>query len=403
MCRLKSVNFFVLLIFTWLSTTTAIAANESSQALNQEDHIARHYVTLAHAMFSDALVTAEKLHAKITAFVNQPTSENHLMAKKAWIDAHAVYSQTEVLRFGNPNVDAWEGQVNAWPMDEGLVDYVQKNYQYEEGNPHALENIIASDVQINAQLMRDMHEKAGSEANVATGYHAIEFLLWGQDLNDSEQMGGQRPHTDFAQGLDCTHANCARRVQYLQVVSELLQKDLAEMVAQWDPKNGSYTKEYLALPKSEQIRRILFGMGNLSLGELAGERIRVALLANAQEDEQSCFSDTTDVAVYNNALAVRNIYSGYYLTSDGREIEGPALRDLVKVRNNKLYLLLDQQLALTLASSYEISNAAESGEPFDRQILADNKVGNERLQKMIDRLRNQTVSIEKISELLTTL
>ena len=401
MYKAVKIKFFVLLVTFFVAPlVNVLATSESSTSSNLETQVTRHYVMLAHTMFSDALITTNQLQQKIVTFIGQPNPANHLAAKQAWIDAHAIYSQTEVFRFGNPNVDDWEGQVNAWPMDEGLVDYVHKNYQYEEGNPHALENIIASDIQINQQLLRDMHEKAGSEANVATGYHAIEFLLWGQDLNDSAQKGGQRSHTDFIQGDDCTNGNCDRRAQYLLAVSKLLQKDIVEMVAQWDPQNGSYTKEYLALPTNEQIRRILFGMGSLSLGELAAERIRVALLANAQEDEQSCFSDTTDVAIYNNALAVRNIYSGYYLASDGREVEGPAVRDLVEAQNSKLYQLLDQQLALTLASSYEISNAAESGEPFDRQILADNKVGNERLQKMIDRLRSQTATIEKISEML---
>ena len=31
-------------------------------------------------------------------------------------------------------------------------------------------------------LENKLHEIGGNEANVATGYHAIEFLLWGQDL-----------------------------------------------------------------------------------------------------------------------------------------------------------------------------------------------------------------------------
>ena len=139
------------------------------------------------------------------------------------------------------------------------------------------------------------------------------------------------------------------------------------------------------------------------MGELAGERIRVALLANAQEDEQSCFCDTTAIAIYNNTAAIRNVYVGYYLTSDGREIEGASVSDLVKLHNPDLHVQLTQQLALSIASAYEISDASDRGEPFDQQILASNKKGNERLQKMIDRLRNQTSTIERISVMLTAL
>lgn len=380
----------------------AVHAQSERQATT-EFEIAQHYVKLGHAMFADALATTNQLHDRVTEFIAEPNSETQLKAKQAWIAAHAVYSQTEVFRFGNPNVDDWEGQVNAWPMDEGLVDYVAKNYQYEEGNPHAVENLIASDKKINAELLRSMHEVAGSEANVATGYHVIEFLLWGQDLNKKASGAGERSYTDYLQNDACTNAPCDRRAAYLSAVTTMLQNDLSSMVAQWDLQTGSYAKEFLALPENEQLRRILFSMGSLSFGELAAERIRVALLANAQEDEQSCFSDTTDVAIYNNAIAVRNIYAGYYETSDGREIDGPSISALILKKHPDIHARFEQQLALTLASAYEISDAAANGEPFDQQILADDEAGNQRLQKMIERLRSQTETIEKLSELLVTL
>ena len=395
MIATKNFSLFILVSLAWIPFTQA--ANEEQQNKKYEEKIAHHYVQLGHAMFNDALHTATQLHENILALISEPNADNHTQAKLAWIEAHAVYSQTEVFRFGNPNVDDWEGRVNAWPMDEGLVDYVAGSYQHEEGNPHAAENLIAGSKKIDEQLLRGMHEVAGSEANVATGYHVIEFLLWGQDLNTDSSIGGQRSHTDYLQGDDCTHAPCDRRAQYLKTVSQLLLDDLSDMVAQWEPQSGSYAKEYLALDTKEQIRRILFGMGSLSFGELAAERIRVALLANAQEDEQSCFSDTTSVAIYNNALAVRNIYAGYYLASDWTEIEGPSISELVEQRDSKLHEFLEQQFALTLASAYAISEAADQGEVFDQQILADNTQGNERLQKMIDRLRNQTSTIEKIT------
>lgn len=400
MSGIAKIWLLVMLVAPFWATQ---ALSENVQSAELEHQVALHYVKLGHTMFSDALHTVNLLDEKISAFIAEPNAENQASTKQAWIDAHAVYSQTEVFRFGNPNVDDWEGQVNAWPMDEGLVDYVASNYQHEEGNPHALENIIASDVEINEQLLRAMHENAGSEANVATGYHAVEFLLWGQDLNETAKSAGQRSYTDYLQTKECTHPPCDRRATYLATVVKVLQQDLSDMVAQWEPKTGSYAKEFLALSSGEQQHRILFGMGSLSFGELAAERIRVALLANAQEDEQSCFSDTTDVAIYNNVVGVRNIYTGFYLTSDGREIAGPSISELVEKNYPEVYVRFEQELALTLASAYAISGAAENGEPFDRQILAQNKTGNERLQKMIDRLRNQTATIEEIAKLMVVL
>lgn len=397
MITTKNLWRIIFASLVWIPLAQASSETLQSES-SYEDKIARHYVYLGHVMFADALHTATQLHENIMVLISEPNKVNQNKAKQAWVEAHAVYSQTEVFRFGNPNVDEWEGQVNAWPMDEGLLDYVANSYEHEEGNPHAVENLIAGSKKIDEQLLRDMHEVAGSEANVATGYHAIEFLLWGQDLNTDPKVGGKRSYSDYLLGDDCTNAPCDRRAQYLKTVSQMLLNDLAQMVAQWDPQSGSYAEEFLALDHKEQIRRILFGMGSLSFGELAAERIRVALLANAQEDEQSCFSDTTHVAIYNNAIAVRNIYAGYYLASDGTEIEGPSISELLKQRDSKLHEFLEQQFALTLASAYAISEAADQGDVFDQQILANNTQGNERLQKMIDRLRNQTSTIEKISD-----
>jgi putative iron-regulated protein len=57
-------------------------------------------------------------------------------------------------------------------------------------------------------LAETLHEADGVEANVATGYHAIEFLLWGQDLNGHGVGAGNRPWTDYAAQDICTNDNC---------------------------------------------------------------------------------------------------------------------------------------------------------------------------------------------------
>lgn len=47
---------------------------------------------------------------------------------------------------------------------------------------------------ISPQLLaEELHMLDGVQANVATGYHAIEFLLWGQDLNGTNPGAGNRP------------------------------------------------------------------------------------------------------------------------------------------------------------------------------------------------------------------
>ncbi|HSC75307.1 MAG TPA: imelysin family protein, partial [Pseudomonadales bacterium] len=156
--------------------------------------VINHYADIAFAAYSDSLGTAEKLQAAIDTFVKNPDEANLQAARAAWIAARIPYMQTEAFRFGNKVVDDWEGQVNAWPLDEGLIDYVAADYQHALGNPGATANIVANTsltvgeqkldfTQITPELLASLNELGGSEANVATGYHAIEFLLWGQDLN----------------------------------------------------------------------------------------------------------------------------------------------------------------------------------------------------------------------------
>ncbi len=354
------------------------------------------YVNIAHASFSDAFTTAKILQEKVDAFIANPTAETQQAAKDAWLAARKPYNQTEAFRFGNKNVDDWEGQVNAWPLDEGLIDYVKADtYDHEEGNKFATANIIAGTDKIDAELLKASQEKGGSEANVATGYHAIEFLLWGQDFNEAPQDAGKRPHTDYAKGDACTNGNCERRAAYLKAATDLLVADLQTMTDDWaDGKAGNYRSSFLALDEKEALRRMLFGMGSLSLGELAGERMNVALLAHSQEDEHSCFSDNTHHDIAENARSIQNIFNGTYTRTDGTTVKGASLAELVASKNAKVSETLVSKLADTQQKVEAIVEAAKNGENFDQQILPDNKDGNKRIKAAIAALRSQTGDIE---------
>ena len=165
-----------------LASVLLINTPVMAAAVNAKDVI-ENYVTIAHAAYSDSLATANTLKGRIEAFVSSPSEETFQAAKEAWLEARIPYGQTEVFRFGNANVDEWEGKVNAWPLDEGLIDYVADAYEYEDGNKFATANIISGKEKIDTALLESYHEKGGSEANVATGYHAVEFLLWGQEIS----------------------------------------------------------------------------------------------------------------------------------------------------------------------------------------------------------------------------
>ncbi len=375
-------------------------ASQANEALQQQ--VKDHYAELAHIMYSDSLDTAKSLQSAIDTFIADPNEATHQAAKEAWKASRVPYGQTEVYRFGNANVDDWEGQVNAWPLDEGLIDYVDTAaYEYEEGNEFGAANIIAGSDEINADLLRSMQEAGGSEANVATGYHAVEFLLWGQDLNAEPQNQGLRSHTDYLSGDSCTNGNCDRRGQYLKAATDLLVSDLEDIVADWAPDAENYRAEFVALDNNEAIRRMLFGMGSLSLGELAGERINVALLANSQEDEHSCFSDNTHVDIIENARGIRNVYLGEYTDSKGNAHTGASLSQLVAEKDADL----DNQLKAALDNSMEkvdqIGSTAETGTYFDHQILPDYPEQNDQVRAAIDALKSQTVDIEKAAAALS--
>nr|WP_298411054.1 imelysin family protein [uncultured Halomonas sp.] len=396
--------------------TAGMASFAQAQENVTPEAVVKHYTDLAHATFQDALITAQKLDEATDAFIENPNADTLEAAKQAWLTSRVPYQQSEVFRFGNPVVDDWEGQVNAWPLDEGMIDYVEgDDYQHELGNQGATVNIIASN-EINVggetvdvsdltpQLLADLNEIGGSEANVATGYHAIEFLLWGQDLHGFEAGNGDRPPSDYQTGEECTHGNCDRRAAYLNAATDLLVDDLEWMTAQWAPEQqDNYRAELLALKPQEGLQRMLFGMGSLSLGELAGERMKVALEANSYEDEHSCFSDNTHNAHYYNGKGIRNVYTGHYERVDGGELSGPSLSDLVAKQDSELDDTLRQQLKDSMAALDTLKQAAEAEESpmtFDMMIAPGNTQGSEMINGAILALVEQTGSIEQAANTL---
>ncbi len=380
----------------------AAAAFDEAQARA----VVRHYGDLAAAIFGDALSTARELQAAVDAFLAAPDQTTLDAARQAWLAARVPYMQTEVFRFGNPNVDEWEGQVNAWPLDEGLIDYVAEDYQHALGNPGATANIIANteirvgedviDVsEITGELLASLNELGGSEANVATGYHAIEFLLWGQDLNGTDAGAGQRPYTDFLVGDGATGGNNERRRAYLKAVTDLLVSDLEEMVAQWQPGADNYRASLEAESAENGLRKMLFGMGSLSLGELAGERMKVSLEANSTEDEHDCFSDNTHHSHFYNGLGIRNIYLGEYRRVNGDILSGPSLSSLVAQVDADTDATLKADLDATQARLQALVDSAAAGVHYDQLIAADNAEGNQLIRDAIAALVKQTASIEQ--------
>jgi len=360
----------------------------------------------AQAGYEDSLDTAKTLRLSIDAFIAKPTEPNLRGARAAWIAARIPYMQTEAYRFGNAIVDDWEGKVNAWPLDEGLIDYVAAIYGTDSPeNELYVANIIKNvsltiggkklnTAKLTKELLADQLQEAGGvEANVATGYHAVEFLLWGQDLNGTGPGAGVRPATDYNPNK-CTNGNCARRAAYLSTVTDLLIDDLAWMAEQWAP--GGEGRKVIENGSSEEgLTAIMSGLGSLSYGELAGERIKLGLMIHDPEEEHDCFSDNTHSSHFFDALGIRNVYFGRYRRSDGGSVGGASVSDLVKAKSPEVDAEMRAKLDATMDAMNTLYLRALTTEPYDQMIGEGNDTGNKVVQDVVDALRAQTKAIER--------
>ena len=354
-------------------TTSSTVAHELTEA--DARAAATTYADLVHASYADVVTKAEALDGALEAFVATPTDATLAAAKQAWLDGRVAYGPTEVFRFYDGPIDdpedGPEGQINAWPLDEAYIDYVDGNADAGIVNdPEVAE--ITTDVLVAAN-------EEGGESNISTGWHAIEFLLWGQDLSDTGP--GARPLTDYT-----TSPVAERRATYLTLLGDLLVSDLESVRDAWGPEAGSYRETFLDDPH-QAIANILRGMGALSSAELAGERIAVALDTKDQEDEHSCFSDNTTVDVVGNATGIRMAY-----LADFPGIDGTSVSDVVATVDPEL----DAELRAQLDASVAAATALEA--PFDQLILGDDDApGRVALSALVTLLQDQGKTIAEVA------
>tara|TARA_R110002049_G_scaffold23781_6_gene84678 strand:- start:64406 stop:65665 length:1260 start_codon:yes stop_codon:yes gene_type:complete len=393
---------------TRIFATTAIALCLAAPAWAvDKSEVLTTYADIAAAGYEDSLTTAQRLRDAVSALIEAPSAEALQTAKAAWLAARVPYQQTEVFRFGNAIVDDWEGKVNAWPLDEGLIDYVDASYGgASDENALATLNVIANPQfdlsgqsvdagKITPALLSDtLQEADGVEANVATGYHAIEFLLWGQDLNGHGTGAGNRPWTDFATGDECTNGHCDRRGDYLRAATELLVSDLEYMASAWAPDGDA--RSTLMADENAGITAMLTGMGSLSYGEQAGERMRLGLMLNDPEEEHDCFSDNTHNSHYYDGLGVQNVYLGEYVRIDGTVVSGGSLADLVAAQYAAIDSEMRLKLAATMHSLGRIKSAAEAGFAYDQMLERGNAGGEALVMGGVNALIDQTKTIERI-------
>jgi putative iron-regulated protein len=326
------------------------------------------------------------------------------------------YGQTEAFRLSNGPIDAeegWvadsygalEGQLNAWPLDENMIDYtIDADGKRTSGNiidtvgkfnPGGEDSTVVDVTKITVDAITALNENGG-EANVATGYHAIEFLLWGQDqdysnfLKDGITSGpltaGNRLLSDFTSDKDAP-----RRLAYLQAAANKIVADLEVIKGAWNKDingtNGLYRAAFLGnltgdeaaknIDSKEALKQVIAGLGVFIKSELANERIAVAVLTPSEEDEHSCFSDNTHRDILTNYLGFKNLLTSTY---NGKKY-GVALIDAVDSDSKSRITKLMSSVEAKINSIDEI---AKTKEHFDYQIKPTSSQA-----KVIVKLKNE--------------
>ena len=362
----KAIYSFTALIVLLAGCKTT----EVTPTTTQKD-VVLNYANVVSASYADAIAGATTLKSTVDAFVKAPSATGLAACQKAWIDARPAYLQTEAYRFYDGPIDAdpagLEGLINSWPLDEAYIDYV-------EGDLTAgMINDLKKYPTITKKIIFDENGSEG-ETDVRVGYHAIEFLLWGQDFY--ETSAGKRAFTDYT-----TAKNANRRATYLQIVTNALIESLQAVASQWDSKNGKYYAEFTKTGNEiTSLTNVLLGLGKLTKGEMSGERMTSVVASADQEDEHSCFSDNTHNDFIYDQLGIYNVYLGRYKKTDGTTIDGAGIDDLVKAKN------ATQNTAMIVKLDAATANINAIPKPFDQAILKSKTV----IQTAIKSLREQS-------------
>jgi putative iron-regulated protein len=337
------------------------------------------YASLVFANYQDALSAAINLQTEIELFLENPTKDGLQYCKDAWLAARIPYGQTEAFRFSNGPIDdegGPEGLIDAWPMDASYIDYVV-------GFPDAgIINDLNGFPEITAEALIGVN-KLDAEENVSVGYHAIEFLLWGQDNSAPvDLIPGQRSSTDYLE-VDGTASNQGRRGDYLSVCAQVLIDQLQVMVDAWNPSgSGNYYQTFMVLSGDDALQNVLTGLATLSKSELA-EISMLTAIENQEETGPSDFSDNTQQDFIQNAKGMRNVYSAIYKKLDGTSVVGTSIYDVLDVENSHLGYLINE------STKECISNCEAIPTPFDSQLTKETVEGSKPIMSAVKSLQAQ--------------
>lgn len=343
------------------------------------------HARIIYASYEDCVTEAKKLQAAVREFLAKPDAAGMEKARQAWIKARQPYLQTEAYRFYAGPIDDADGPeqlINAWPLDESYIEAPAGS-----PDPGIVGNIRAWP-QISPELILKLN-LADGEKNIACGWHAVEFLLWGPDT--SATGPGNRPWTDYS--IDRL---AKRRGLYLQSCADLIVTQLDELSKEWAPDELGNYRAVFEEGIDYSVERIVSALIFLSENELAGERLQVAWDTKDQENEHSCFSDTTWQDNVWDLTGIQNVWRGVYVRTDGTKLEGTGLRDLCRV------IQPDMEPPLTALIDGSLEKAKAIPQPFDQAILGDDTApGRVAVMALIGSLEETGAALRKLARALS--
>jgi len=342
------------------------------------------YAAVASANFQDSLASAKKLQSAVDALLAKASDETLAAARQAWLSAHQTYSLTETFRFYNGPIDEVEALVNSWPIDASYIDSVA------DAPDAGIVNAVANYPAISRTLVISLNAREGKQ-NISTGFHAIEFLLWGQPPGG--RGAGQRSWRDYSAG----GKNVERRREYLRVVTDLVVEHLQTVANAWaSGSTDNFRAKFLAMDPDAALADILMGMGALSGPELSGERLTTAYETKERGEQQDCFSNSTCADLIANAIGIQNVFLGRYTSASGQKIEGPGVLGLLQAVDPAFAGQLSAQVSDAVAAVHDIPP------PFDQAILGTNQSPNRAaMKKAITALQTQSSMIAETAKLLS--
>lgn len=363
-------------IITFLAFCCWMPAADPSDLASAKTSVVKSYGQLASAMMEDAVTSANAMVDSIREMNSNPSRDSLAKARVAWLKARKFYLPTEALRFyGSPidDDDGPEKQINSWPLDEQAIEEIVRD---EKSYPD-----------LTSEVLSELNQ-VGGDKNVTCGFHALEFLLWGPDTDPNGP--GNRPVTDFT-----TDKWAKRRQAYLGSCAELLVHDLKYVADDWKAGELGNYRAMFEESADLAVQRLVSGLCLLSGFELAESRLQVAYDSEEQEEEPSCFSDSTHLDQIHSTQGLQAFWLGKHDSLDGSKISGAGLRELVQKLDAPLALKLDAEF------SQSVKLATSLPPPFDQAIRGtDDSPGRVVVHQLILSLSDVASDLRQFGKLM---